>query len=179
MVEKRMFTLPRVLLGTFVVVVVCIWAWWFWCGPQTAVLVLRHADRDGSLDQLSAAGVVRAQELVHVAEKAGIAAIYHSEFQRTRQTATPLANALGLVAQQWPAADAPGLAADILQNHRGQTVLVVGHGDTVPDVIAALGGPTIPDIAGNEFDNLFVLTRCSCRWRPVRLVNLQYGAVSP
>lgn len=101
------------------------------------------------------------------------------EFQRTRQTAEPLANALGLVPVQFAAADAQPLVDDILQRHRGETVLVVGHRDSLPLVIAALGGPTGVNLASDEYDNLFVLTCCRCGGSPARLVNLQYGAASP
>ena len=168
---------PVALPWLILVVVVCVW--WIYCAQPTTVLLLRHGDKLGNQDQLSPAGQARAQELVHVAQKAGVAAIYHSEFQRTRQTAEPLANVLGLVPVQFAAADVQLLVDDILQQHRGATVLVVGHSDSIPQVIAALGGPTLANLASDEFDNLFVLTRCRCWWSPVRLVNLQYGAASP
>jgi broad specificity phosphatase PhoE len=157
-------------------IVVCFW--WYWCGQQTTVLLVRHADR-GTQDQLSAAGLARAQELVHVGEKAGIQAIYQTEFQRTRQTAEPLASALGLTPIEIPAADARGLADHIRQNQRGRTVLVIGHSDSVPLVIGALGGPVLPNIDGDEFDNLFMLSICGCERRSAKLVNLQYGVGSP
>ncbi|HUE69683.1 MAG TPA: phosphoglycerate mutase family protein [Pirellulaceae bacterium] len=156
-------------------IVFCIGWWWFCWGPATTVLLVRHADRDPGQDVLNPAGVDRAQELVHVLERAGISTIYHSDAARTRLTAEPLAAALGLTPVEIPAADRAALVSAI-RAHPGETVLVVGHSDTLPQIISELGGPTIT-VPGNEFDNLFVLTRC--RWRGFRLVNLQYGAASP
>jgi broad specificity phosphatase PhoE len=117
--------------------------------------------------------------LVHVAEKAAVTAIYHSEANRTQQTAQPLADALSLTPIQIPGSNVQALVDDIFANHRGETVLVVGHSDSVPDIIAALGGPTLSDISPNEYDNLFVMTVCSCSWQQPNVTNLQYGATSP
>jgi broad specificity phosphatase PhoE len=152
--------------------------WWFWCSTTT-LLVVRHADRAGSLDQLTPEGEVRAEALAHVVAKAGLAAIYTSDTNRTRRTAAPAATAQGLTAIEMPAADVTGLVSHVFANHRGRTVLVVGHSNTVPQIIAAAGGPSLPDIAGNEFDNLFTVSVCRCWWRRVRVTNLQYGAPSP
>src|SRR5262245_25838685 len=65
----------------------------------TTIFVVRHAEKDtlllGSDPPLSAAGFLRAQELARVLGEAGIQAVYVTEFQRNRQTAMPLASALG------------------------------------------------------------------------------------
>ncbi|HKC82196.1 MAG TPA: hypothetical protein VKB91_13450, partial [Gemmatimonadaceae bacterium] len=71
------------------------------------------------------------------------------------------------------------LVSQILADHRGEKVLIVGHSNTVPQLISAAGGPSIPDIAADEFDNLFVVSVCRCRRGLATLVNLQYGAPSP
>jgi hypothetical protein len=49
----------------------------------------------------------------------------------------------------------------ILKNYVGKNVLVVGHTDTVPELIGLLGDASSIAIAANEFDNLFVLTHSS------------------
>jgi hypothetical protein len=90
-----------------------------------------------------------------------------------------VANALALATREHPAADVASLLRDIFDHHRGQSVLVVGHGNTVPQIIAAAGGPELPDIAHDEFDDLFVLTTCGCGGRRTELSRLQYGAPSP
>lgn len=151
---------------------------YFCWGPPTTVVLVRHADRQGTADALSNAGVTRAQELAHVMAKSGITAIYTSEALRTQETAAPTAAALGLVPAAVAAADVVGLADRIRANQAGQSVLVVGHSDSVPQVIAEFGGPAV-DIPADEFDNLYILTLCRCRWQGVALTNLQYGATSP
>lgn len=144
------------------------------------LLILRHADRVANQDLLSDAGQTRAEELIHVMQKAGISGVYHSEAVRARQTAQPTADSLGVPRVQIPASDFDALFEHIEENHpRGTTVMIVGHSNTVPQIIARAGGPTIPDITDNEFDNLFVLERCTCRWGAAKLVNLQYGVPSP
>jgi len=65
----------RPWLPTMVAVIVIVWwPWWRFCGTQTTVLLVRDADRIAGQDQLSAAGSIRAQELVHMAEKSGVGA---------------------------------------------------------------------------------------------------------
>jgi broad specificity phosphatase PhoE len=167
------------LLGALAVIVPVGLAWWLWCGPSTTLVLVRHADRDGQLDALTAAGTARAQELAHVGMKAGFAAIYRSDTNRSRDTAAPLAAATGLTPIVYPANDVAPLVARIFADHRGAKVLVVGHSNTVPGIIQAAGGPALSDIAQGEFDDLFVLTVCRCGRTRVNLLNIQYGAASP
>jgi broad specificity phosphatase PhoE len=155
-------------------------SWWVLrCGEATTLVLVRHADRDGSRDALTADGVARSRALLHAVEKLGLAAVYHSDTVRARDTAVPLASALALATREHPAADVAGLLRDIFEQHRGQRVLVVGHGNTVPQIIAAAGGPELPDIAHDEFDDLFVLTTRRCGRRGTELSRLQYGEPSP
>jgi 2,3-bisphosphoglycerate-dependent phosphoglycerate mutase len=180
MAERMVTSRVRwIALTAIIVTVGVIVSIWLFCWSQTTVLLVRHADRADTQDALSAAGLIRAQELVHLMERASLQAIYHSEARRTEQTAQPLATALGLTPIQFPAADVQALVNHVLANHIGETVLVVGHSDTVAQIIAAFGGPQIPDIANNEFDNVSVLTLCRCSRWPAKLTTLQYGAVSP
>jgi broad specificity phosphatase PhoE len=178
--EKQTRELRWRYAGIFapVLLVVLVALIYFCWGTQTTVLLVRHADRQGNADALNAAGTERAEELAHVLEKAGIGAIYSSEAVRTQQTAAPTATLLGLTPTAMPAADVAGLVSLIRSDHSGQTVLVVGHSNTVPQIIVALGGPTVT-IGENEYDNLYVLTLCPCRWQNVKLTSLQYGAASP
>ncbi len=158
----------------FITIIIFVIYWY--CTTTTTIIFVRHADRDGSNDALTANGVTRANELVHVAERSGTTAIYHSGANRTRLTATPLANALGITMNQ--IASSTQTIDHIFNNHSGETVVVAGHSDTVPEMIGLAGGPTLPHITSTEYDNLFVLSRCNCFTGPTKLVNLQYGAPS-
>ena len=161
-----------------ILVVIAVIYWFFCWGTTTTVLLVRHADRQGSADALTPAGTARAQELAHVLEKSGISAIYTSQANRTQQTAAPTASQLGITPVVVAAADVSGIVGTIRSSNSGQTVLVVGHSNTVPQIIDEFGGPAVT-IGEDEFDNLYVLTLCCRRWQSVKVTNLQYGASSP
>jgi 2,3-bisphosphoglycerate-dependent phosphoglycerate mutase len=125
----------------------------------TTVILTRHAEIDtahGADPPLNAQGKRRAELLRSMLAESGIDAIYVSHFSRTRETARPLAVSQGRIPI---VLDEPkDIAADILSNHPGDTVLVVGHSNTVPETIGILGGGRLPVIDEHEFNNLFVAT---------------------
>lgn len=176
---------PRVIRWTLfalivIVVVVVIWYWYFCWNPRhTSVLLVRHADSVANVDALTSAGEIRAAKLVHVAGKAGITAIYHSDTNRARRTAEDLANHLEITPFEIPAANTQQLINIIRSSHQGEIVFVVGHSNTVPQIIAGLGGGQMSNIPHDEFDNLFVITLCSCGSHKTTVVNLQYGEPTP
>jgi broad specificity phosphatase PhoE len=150
--------------------------------PTTTVIVVRHAERaplstpDPPLIQ---AGEARARELAAVLRDAGVQAIITTQFTRTKATAAPLAKMLGLMLEVIPdtgSAHARTVAASIRDRHAGQTILVVGHGHTVPAIIAALGAPAPPRICDAVFDQLFVVTLPAVG--PAHIIRTRYGAVS-
>ena len=125
----------------------------------TTVILIRHGERNAPTPtnpdpHLNAAGKARAKKLIHVVGQSGIKAIYRSHFVRAKETAQPLAIHLGLSAIEM---DEALQVNDILSNHAGQAVLVIGHSDTVPDIISRLGAGSLPVIDDGEFDNLFVV----------------------
>ena len=126
--------------------------------PVTTVYVVRHAEKaaaGGSDPALSAAGEARAEALAHVLAEAGIDAVFHTEFRRTRQTGEPTAAAAGIEPRRYD--DAAGLAATIRSDHAGDSVLVVGHSNTLDDLAAALGAPGVAELAETHYDRLFVV----------------------
>ena len=134
---------------------------------QKMVILVRHAERaDSGTPQpgmkgpadplLSAAGEARAQKLAAMLAESGVTTIYTTEFLRTQNTAKPLAAKLGIAAQTVPADDLTGLVGKIKGAKPTDVVFVVGHSNTVPDIIKQLGGPAVK-IGDNEYDNLFIL----------------------
>ena len=125
---------------------------------QAAVFVVRHAEKvDESKDPLlSAKGTARAQALARHLESAGVKAIYVTEYKRTGLTAAPLAAALGLKPIVVRAADTPALVATIRKDNPADVVLVVGHSNTLPDILKGLGHPDPVEIGDDEYDSLFV-----------------------
>ncbi len=146
--------------------------------PVTTVILIRHAEKvvdpnNPDVD-LSPAGQARAQDLVRMFGDAGINAIYATQYKRTQQTVKPLADKLGLPVSQINSKNTADLLAQIHAQHAGQVVFVAGHNNTVPEIIAALGGPTFPIIPETEFDNLYIVT--VYRTGKAKVVKLKYGA---
>src|SRR5262245_36613223 len=153
-------------------------------GQPALVLLVRHAEKAkeaGSNPPLTAAGTQRAQDLALALRDAGVTTIITTQLRRTRDTAQPLATALKLtpeVVQVDDDTDAHATAvAAAVRKHAGGVVLVVGHSDSVPKIIAALGGPQMPEICETQFANLFVLEPAPAGG--ARLVRTLYGAADP
>jgi len=138
---------------------------------QSTIFIVRHAEKvDGSLDpNLSVPGQKRAKRLANVLKDAGISKIFVTEFKRTQQTAAPLATTLNLTPNIIPAQNSPLLITRLRAS--SGNVLVVGHSNTIPQVIAGLGITTPIQIGENDYDNLFVLVR---RGTP-HLIRLHYN----
>lgn len=134
---------------------------------QKLVIAVRHAERaDGGAGAgmtgaaadplLSPEGEARARRLAAMLADAGITAIYATEFRRTQDTAKPVAERLGLAVRTTPARDTGALVAALSKAHANDVVLIVGHSNTVPALIKALGGPDVT-IADDEYSALLVL----------------------
>ena len=126
---------------------------------QSTVFFVRHAEKaqsGGKDPALSETGVARAERLAEILKDAGITAIYTTEFKRTQQTAAPLAKALGINLRTEPASDITVLVSKLRDGK--ENALVVGHGNTIPDLIKALGIATPINIGENDYDNLFIVT---------------------
>jgi broad specificity phosphatase PhoE len=147
----------------------------------TVVILVRHAEKAAAPAAdplLTDAGVARAEALAVALEGANVQAVITTELVRTRETARPLAEARGLPLEtvHSGAREAHVKAvASAVRAHAGQTVLVVGHSNTIPAIIAALGGPQLPDICDSQYSDLFVLV---VREKKVDLVKSTYGAPS-
>lgn len=128
---------------------------------------------------LSPAGQRRVAELtrqlVDADVVAGIDAIYATPYRRTQQTAQPLAERLDIPITSYDPDDNEAVLADILERHKGEIILVVGHSDTLPGLIADLGASkNVPPIAENEYDNLYLV---SIPWfGKTKTIRLRYGA---
>jgi broad specificity phosphatase PhoE len=149
--------------------------------PLTTIILVRHAEKNiepaNTDPDLSAAGQARAQELVRMFGDAGINAIYASQYKRTQQTVKPLSDKLGIPVSQVEAKNTAELIRQIRAQHNGQVILVAGHNNTVPEIIAALGGPQLPIIPETEFDNLYIVT--IYRVGRAKLLKLKYGSPMP
>jgi len=124
---------------------------------QTIVYLVRHAEpaMDGTSNPgLNMAGRERAHALVHVLEEAGITGVLSTDFNRTRETVTPLAQALGLQVEVYDHRALDALAERL--KHTPGRFVVAGHSNTTPQLVSLLGGePGEPINENYEFDRLY------------------------
>jgi broad specificity phosphatase PhoE len=149
---------------------------------QRAIFVVRHAEKAADSNDpgvpLSAAGRARAEKLAAILAKTGVTAIYSTDMVRTLGTAEPLARALKIPVQKYAPwgvdgkADLLPLAKALQADHARDVVLVVGHSDTVPPLLKALGCVEPVEIPAGRFDDLFVVVPAASG--PPALLRLSY-----
>lgn len=142
--------------------------------PDVVILV-RHAEKEAEPKDnppLTMAGRERAAELAKVVEaltvRTPVRAIFTTDYTRTRETAAPLAAALRVtptVTNEDPMARVREL--------QGGTVVMVGHSNTLPGLIQALGGGAGQTIGDAEFDHLYVIAAPGTS--QAKLASLRYG----
>ena len=144
----KRFVLSLLLLGLIVSA----------AGAQSIVFIVRHAEKEtsgGNDPELSESGRARAEVLARMLHDAGITAVYATEFKRTQQTAAPLAKTLAIKPTIVPANDIAALTSKLREAR--QNALVVGHTNTIPELIKALGIDVSINIPETDYDNLFVV----------------------
>lgn len=149
---------------------------------QTTVILVRHAERaalPAGDPTLTDEGTARAEALLDAVRGAGITHILTTTLQRTGLTAAPTAAALGIT----PATVNPRSSTHIadvvaaVRERAGGVVLVVGHSNTVPAIVNALGGRA-PEICDAEYDNMYVVT-LAAGGGATRVIRSRYGVATP
>ena len=106
---------------------------------QSTIFFVRHAEKSGTggdNPDLTEAGRARAESLANMLKDAGVSAIYVTDLKRTQQTAAPLARMLHLDPIIIPAKDSAALLAKL--HASTSNALVVGHSNTIPDLIKGI-----------------------------------------
>jgi broad specificity phosphatase PhoE len=148
----------------------------------TTVILVRHAEKASQPADdppLTAAGEARARDLWNAIKDAGVTAVITTQFARTQATAQPSVAATH-VTPEIVRTTGPNHAQDVaaaVRKHAGQTVLVVGHSNTIPSIIEALGAPRPPAICDPEYDNLYVVTMAADG--KVGLIRSTFGVRTP
>jgi phosphohistidine phosphatase SixA len=137
---------------------------------ETLIFLVRHAERadDGpegnrmAMDPqmaedppLSVAGQDRAALLAEMLSDAGITHVHSTDYRRTRETAGPAARGTGIEIATYDASDLEGFAKK-LRSTPGRH-LVVGHSNTTPGLVEALGGDPGSPIQSLEYDRLYLV----------------------
>ena len=156
-------------------------AWFFESQATTTVIFVRHAEKAAQPADdpgLSPAGQRRVAELTRQLSDAdviaGIDAVYSTPYRRTEETARPIAKALDLPINTYDAADTEAIMEHIVKEHKGKIILVVGHSNTLPLLMADMGASKrVPPIAENEYDNIYIV---SIPWfGKTKTIRLRYG----
>ncbi len=164
--RRRPLLTPVWLTAIAALALVSLVAWFLASLSTTTVVVVRHAEKElGTIDDppLSQAGEQRAQLLSRMfGERDGpgrIDAIFASDTRRSQRTAAPLAGRLGITVTTVDAGDVDGLAHRLRDSFRGKRVLVVGHSNTVPEIVRVLsGGIRVPAMNENDYSAMYIVT---------------------
>lgn len=126
---------------------------------EAPIYVTRHYDTPaGEADpDLTPQGKARADQLAAWFYGRTLKAIYVSDFKRSRQTAAPLAAAVGVTPETYDPKDTPAIVARA--KAAGGPVLIVGHSNTVPDLVEQLGGKRPGDLQHEDFGDLWTIEK--------------------
>lgn len=136
-------------------------------GDAATAYLVRHAEKltgdavndlsDPRDPPLTRAGEDRAVALADLLAEAEITKIWSTDTTRTRDTAQPLADRLGIAIDLYDASDLRAFAAQLKTDPSG-SVLIVGHSNTTPGLAEALGAePGSPIVEATEYDRLYVI----------------------
>jgi broad specificity phosphatase PhoE len=125
---------------------------------EPAFYVMRHLHKaDGPDPALSPQGVSFAQRLPALfAGRSKPVALYVSSTRRARETAAPLAAALRITPREYDPADTAALLARV--RAEPGPVLIVGHSNTVPDIVAGLGGTRPAPLADTDYGTVWMIS---------------------
>ena len=127
-------------------------------GAAPVIFIVRHAEKASSGDKdpdLSVQGQKRADALAHILQDSQITSVFVTEFKRTQRTAAPTATAAHVTPIVLPANDI-GALVEKLHALKGNA-LVVGHGNTIPDLLKTLGVATPISIPDDDYTEIFVV----------------------
>lgn len=172
--RKRPIFAPLFVPAMGILVLALAVAWYCLAQDTTIVVVTRHAEKaaEGEDDPgLSEAGTRQARRLAALLADAGVRAIYTTSFRRTRETAVPLARLTNAPIETLDEAGPDDIARVVLDAHRGETVLVVGHGNTVPRIVEALGAGAVEPLDERAYGDVYVVA--VPRFGETRLIRLK------
>ena len=165
--RRRTFLAPIWLLALVALAVLTALFIYWHSTTTTTIVLIRHAEKQVNTISdapLAPQGELRATRLAQMFGDAsrfgGIQKIYVTDTRRTQQTAAALAQRLDLEPEIVEGkSDAADFARRVLRENRGGRALVVGHSNTVPEIVAALADQSdVPPIGDEEFDTLYVVT---------------------
>lgn len=119
------------------------------------IYLVRHAEKqhEGADPALTECGKARAQALAELLAEVQLSEVYATPYQRTQQTAAPVARQQQLRVSLYDPRE-PSLLKEQLAQATGP-VLVVGHSNTVPALVTLLSGIDVAPLSEQQFDLLY------------------------
>lgn len=151
----------------------------------TTIILVRHAEKaddDAADPSLSAAGEARAEALQEALMHRPLDAVYTTQLQRTVLTAAPVIDTHQPEVKEHivTRANIPyhvaSLADTLRTQHPGETVLVVGHSNTIPELVEAVSGYPVAPLADDQYDRFYLVRRSG---DTATLLTVRYGAATP
>jgi broad specificity phosphatase PhoE len=142
------------------------------------VYIVRHAEKltDDLKEkdpELSQEGSERALALAKKLKGQQIDSIFATSFKRAKLTGFPLADQIGIAMKTYNQAETKALATQLIENAKGKNILIVGHSNTVLEIIEAFGGQKpVKQLSDNDYDYLFTLT---IKEKKVNVKTSRYG----
>jgi broad specificity phosphatase PhoE len=129
----------------------------------TTIYIVRHAEKDVSDSknqdpELSVEGRERAEALASKLKEIKLDAAFATKYKRTSQTAYYSAKKSNIEIQTYDAHDFSGIAELVKTKHRGHKVLIVGHSNTVLELLEAFGAQRpLTVLSDDDYDFFFEL----------------------
>ena len=125
----------------------------------TRIFLVRHAEKGYGADPtLTFQGVRRAGLLAKIFKKLPLDAVYATKYKRTQETAQPVAREKGLEVKLYPADELTTFSLRLRRKHGGQSVLVVGHSDTTPELLNRLvTSGVLERIDERDYSNFYIV----------------------
>jgi len=176
--KRRPFLVPLLMPVGLLGIVLVVALWLFDARSTSIVIVVRNAETEAGTTSnpgLSTVGQQHAKMLQQFLTQAkpgrGVDVVYVAQSAAAQQTATPLAESMGLAVNVVPAATWPELPRTIRRDHAGEVILVVAAQDEMKSLIAALSG-TRPTLDEQDYAAAFVISQS--RLSKSAMVKLRY-----
>jgi broad specificity phosphatase PhoE len=126
-----------------------------WADDNFSIYLVRHAEKQSQEENpsLTSCGLLRAKQLASLLSQANIKAVYSSSYQRTRQTAHPLASLNKLAVKNYNPKHLPQLALQLKK--RKENALVVGHSNTTPLLTELLSKQKVASMTEEDYQFLY------------------------
>ena len=128
------------------------------------VWIVRHAEKltidpKDKDPELSEEGKLRASALLKELKGEKIDSIFATDYKRTKLTGFPLADKIGISIRTYDPAQIKTLTKQWKENAKGKNILIIGHSNTVLEIIEAFGGQKpVKELTDDDYDHLFILT---------------------